>query len=64
MLGLVRKKKVLKMMREIKDGNRKESLYADYSKPISEKQQSLNSYSQGYEDGTDNFYNGLSSKLK
>lgn len=59
MFGLVSKKKVLKRMEEIKRGNRKENLYADYKQPISEDQGKKNIYSQGYEDGTDNFYNGL-----
>lgn len=58
MLGFVRKKKVLKEMKRIKDENRKENLYAKY--PAENLGQAmLNIYSQGYEDGTDNFYNGL-----
>lgn len=62
MFGLVRKKKVLGYIKEIKDGNRKEKLYAKY--PAKDKEQeNLNCYSQGYEDGTDNFYNGLKSFL-
>ena len=63
MLGLVRKKKVLKRMEEIKSENRKENLFAKYQ-PKDIKQEKLNSYSQGYEDGTDNFYNGLKGLLK
>lgn len=58
MLGFVRKKKVLKEMKVIKDGNRKEKLYAKYPAE-SLGQAMLNTYSQGYEDGTDNFYNAL-----
>ena len=50
--------KILEEMRGIKDGNRKEKLYAKY--PSSSKDQKvLNAYSQGYEDGTDNFYNAV-----
>lgn len=58
MFGLIRKKKVLEKMREIKDGNRATDLYAKYP-PKDEEQEKLNCYSQGYKDGTDNFYNGL-----
>ena len=58
MFGLIRKKKVLEIMREIKDGNRATDLYAKYP-PKDKGQEKLNCYSQGYEDGTDNFYHGL-----
>ena len=50
--------KILEEMRKIKDGNRKEKLYAKYP-PNSKDQKVLNAYSQGYEDGTDNFYNAV-----
>ena len=50
--------KILEEMKEIKDGNRKEKLYAKYP-PHNEEQKVLNAYSQGYEDGTDNFYNAV-----
>lgn len=60
MFGLIRKKTLLKMMKEIKDSNRKENLYAKYPAET-EKQRTLNSYSAGYEDGTDNFYNCMKS---
>lgn len=48
--------KILEELKRIKDGNRKEKLYAKYP-PNSKDQEVLNAYSQGYEDGTDNFYN-------
>lgn len=48
--------KILEEMKRIKDGNRKEKLYAKYP-PNGKDQEVLNAYSQGYEDGTDNFYN-------
>ena len=48
--------KILEKMKKIKDGNRKENLYAKYP-PKDEQGKILNGYSQGYEDGTDNFYN-------
>lgn len=60
MLGLIRKKALLKEMKEIKDSNRKENLYAKYPAETSE-QRKLNNYSAGYEDGTDNFYNVMKS---
>ena len=47
---------ILEEMKKIKDGNRKENLYAKYP-PKDEQGKILNGYSQGYEDGTDNFYN-------
>lgn len=50
--------KILEEMRGIKDGNRKEKLYAKYP-PNSKDQEVLNAYSQGYEDETDNFYNAV-----
>ena len=56
------KKKVLDYIKKIKDGNRKEKLYAKYP-PRTPEQGKLNLYSQGYEDGTDNFYNALKSFL-
>ena len=48
--------KILEELKRIKDGNRKEKLYAKYP-PNSKDQEVLNAYSQGYEDGTDNLYN-------
>lgn len=62
MFGMVSKKKVLDYIKKIKDGNRKEHLYAKYP-PRTHEQENLNCYSQGYEDGTDNFYNALQSFL-
>lgn len=50
--------KILEEMKEIKDGNRKEKLYGKYP-PQNKRQETLNAYSQGYEDGTDNFYNAI-----
>lgn len=50
--------KILEEMKKIKDGNRKETLYAKYP-PKGEQEKILNGYSQGYEDGTDNFYNAM-----
>lgn len=50
--------KILEEMKKIKEGSRKEKLYAKYP-PQDKRQEILNAYSQGYEDGTDNFYNAI-----
>ena len=63
MFGLIRKKKLLKEMKFIKDSNRNTDIFANYDKPINKEQATLNAYSQGYEDGTDNFYNAVKYKL-
>ena len=55
--------KILEEMNKIKDGNRKEKIYAKYP-PNSKEQEILNAYSQGYEDGTDNFYNAIMGKIR
>lgn len=61
---IISKRKLAEYITQIKDDNRKEKIYADYTKPISEAQQALKAYSQGYEDGTDNMYNAICSKYK
>ena len=55
--------KILEELKRIKDGNRKEKLYAKYP-PNSRDQEVLNAYSQGYEDGTDNFYNAAAEIIR
>ena len=55
--------KILEEMKKIKDGNRKENLYAKYP-PKDEQGKILNGYSQGYEDGTDNFYNAIVDNIR
>ena len=55
--------KILEELKRIKDGNRKEKLYAKYP-PNSKVQEVLNAYSQGYEDGTDNFYNAAAQIIR
>lgn len=55
--------KIIEEMNKIKDGNRKEKIYAKYP-PNSKEQEILNAYSQGYEDGTDNFYNAIMGKIR
>lgn len=54
----ISKRKLNEYIREIKDQNRKEKLYAKY--PADTKEQEIKkAYSVGYEDGTDNMYNAL-----
>ena len=55
--------KILEELKRIKDGNWKEKLYAKYP-PKSKDQEVLNAYSQGYEDGTDNFYNAAAEIIR
>lgn len=55
--------KILEEMKKIKDGNKKENLYAEYP-PKTIDQEKINIYSQGYEDGTDNFYNAMVSFIR
>lgn len=55
--------KILEKIEKIKDGYRKEKLYAKYP-PNSKDQEVLNAYSQGYEDGTDNFYNAAAEIIR
>ena len=55
--------KILEELKRIKDGNRKEKLYAKHP-PNSKDQEVLNAYSQGYEDGTDNFYNAAAEIIR
>lgn len=57
MFGFISKKKLKEYMDTVKSGSRASSFNVNYDHPISEKQQSLNAYAQGYEDGTDNFFN-------
>jgi hypothetical protein len=58
------KKKLAKYIKELKDGNRAENLGQKFTSPISEKQAHTNIYAQGYEDGTDNFFNAVCAKFK
>lgn len=63
MFGLISKKELKKYIEEIKKRNRAEKLGQKYEQPISKLQRIKNIYAQGYEDGTDNFYNALCSKF-
>ena len=64
MFGFISKKKLKNYIEDVKRGNRAKTLGQNYDRPISEKQSETNIYAQGYEDGTDNFYNALCSKFK
>ena len=60
----INKKKLQKYIEKIKSENRARNMGQNYDHPISEGQQKKNIYLQGYEDGTDNFYNAVCSKFK
>lgn len=59
MFGFISKKKLKDYMNTIKSANRSTSFNVNYDHPISKEQRALNAYAQGYEDGTDNFFNGI-----
>ena len=62
MFGLISKKNLLKEMNRLKESGKKENNGAKYP-PQNEKEESMNCFLQGYEDGHDNFYNALYSRL-
>lgn len=64
MFGFISKKKLKEFMDYHKEVNRAESLGQCYGNPITKTQQDKNIYAQGYEDGTDNFFNALCVKFK
>jgi hypothetical protein len=51
-------------MNEIKAVNRKSNLGANYENDLTKEQIRKNIYAQGYEDGTDNFFNAVCAKFK
>ncbi len=63
MFGFISKKKLKNYIEEVKRRNRAKILGQNYDSPISEEQKKKNLYAQGYEDGTDNFYNALCSEF-
>ena len=63
MFGFISKRKLKKYISGIKTENRGINLGQKYDAPIDEKQKMRNIYAQGYEDGTDNFYNAICSKF-
>lgn len=60
----ISKKKLAKYMNEIKAGNRKSNLGANYENDLTKEQIRRNIYAQGYEDGTANFFNAVCAKFK
>lgn len=60
----ISKKKLAKYMNEIKAVNRKSNLGANYENDLTKEQTRTNIYAQGYEDGTDNFFNAVCAKFK
>ena len=62
MFGFISKKKIKVYIDGIKAENRARNLGQEYP-PIDEKQKLRNAYAQGYEDGTDNFYNAVCSQF-
>ena len=64
MFGFISKKKLKKYMDILKEGNRACYHGQCYEMPLSLAQRDKNLYAQGYEDGTDNFFNALCGKFK
>lgn len=60
----IRKKKLREYIEKLQAENQGYRLGQDFNQPISEEQQKKNLYLQGYEDGTDNFFNALCNKFK
>ena len=60
----ISKKKLMKYIEKLQAENRGYRMGQDYEQPISEEQKRKNIYLQGYEDGTDNFFNALCSRFK
>ena len=60
----ISKKKLAKYMEEIKAANRKINLSANYENDLTKEQIRTNISAQGYEDGTDNFFNAVCAKFK
>jgi hypothetical protein len=60
----ISKKKLRKYIEKVQADNRAAKLGQNYDSPISEQQKNKNLYAQGYEDGTDNFFNAIYSEFK
>ena len=59
----ISKKKFKNYIEKLQAENRAANLGQNYDQPISKEQASMNMYLQGYEDGTDNFFNAICSKF-
>ena len=55
----ISKRKLKKYMEKLWANNRAEKMGQMYMDPISEEQKHKNIYLQGFEDGTDNFFNAV-----
>jgi hypothetical protein len=60
---IISKRKLRKYMEKLWADTRAEKLGQDYTSPISEEQKKKNIYLQGFEDGTDNFFNAVCHKF-
>ena len=60
----ISKKKLIKYIEKLQAENRGYRMGQDYEQPISDEQKHKNIYLQGYEDGTDNFFNALCNRFK
>lgn len=60
----ISKRKLRKYLEKVQADNRAAKLGQKYDSPISEEQKKKNLYAQGYEDGTDNFFNAVYSEFK
>ena len=59
----ISKRKLTKYIEKLWANNRAEKLGQVHTQPISEEQKTKNIYLQGFEDGTDNFFNALCSQF-
>lgn len=59
----ISKKKLVKYIEKLLVDNRAAKMGQMYMNPISEDQKHKNLYLQGFEDGTDNFFNALCAKF-
>ena len=64
MFGFISKRKLKAFMRQIQISERARNNGQDYTSPITEAQQRINIYLQGYEDGTDNVCNAVYGRFK
>ena len=55
----ISKRKLKKYLEKLWVENRAEKLGQIHADPLSEEQQTKNTYLQGFEDGTDNFFNAV-----
>lgn len=60
----ISKRKLRKYIEKVHANNRAVKLGQNYDSPISEHQKTKNLYAQGYEDGTDNFFNAIYAEFK